>query len=245
VSVPQPDISMEAAMRRLKRDHAAAMKRLATMAPDERAREWLSTVPEYDAQGVVVERFTVGESEASLSKLRAAFNPQRGDRSVEPGAYTRMLIDGDVWMSDTPAEVRDMYEVDEHLADARSALIVGLGLGCIVQRAIVAHGVPRIDVVEREWRVIDAVAPHYDALAKAHGVILNVHRADIHEWRAHRDRSWSVGWLDIWQHINSDDMAEVARLRKRFRQRCGWLGAWAQDERVAQARRTRSGRWAY
>ena len=103
----------------------------------------------------------------------------------------------------------------------------------------------RIDVVEIDWRIIDAVGPHYDAMARDHGVTLNIHRADIHQWRAPRGRTWDVGWFDIWETINTDDMPEVRRLRDRFRRRLSWFGAWAQYDRIEAGKRERSGRWAY
>lgn len=225
--------------------HREAMARAADMIPDEAAREWLVSLPTYDDEGVVIDHFTITEQEATVDKLRAAFNPQRGDRSVDPGTYTRLTVDGRIWMTDTPAEVRDHEIADEPLADAESVLIVGLGMGMIVNRALTKHDIYRMDIVEIDPRIIKAVGPHYQRMAYDQGCDLRIHEADIHEWKLPVGMTWDVGWFDIWPTINDDDMDEVTRLRKRFKPRCGWFGAWAQDERIAMRKRVRSGKWAY
>jgi len=232
---------------RMVRESDEAMARAAAMGADQSATEWLVDLPEYDAEGVLIDRLVVTEAEANLSRLRAAFNPQRGDRSVDAGTYTRLTVDGVVWMSDTPAEVRDHQAVDDELErwENPTMLVAGLGIGLVVHRAITWHATERIDVVEIDPRVIRAVGAHYAALADDHGVELNIHEADIHQWRAPRGATWDVGWFDIWPTINDEDMPEVKRLRDRFRTRVGWSGAWAQDERIAMKRRIASGRWAY
>lgn len=208
--------------------------------------DWKVNLPVYDHDGVVIKQFYVSEHEAAFSKLRAAINPQRSDRSVYEGTYTMIAVDGELWMSDTPAEVVDHLGVDRMMRVMKwrakpplNVLIVGLGLGMVLNRAIAVHEVTRVDVVEIDQRVIDAVGPHFTALAAEHGVELHIHHADIHQWRP-KDLYWDVVWLDIWPHIDSDDMPEVTRLRRRFRKRSLWLGAWAQEERIAQARRIRN-----
>lgn len=230
-----------------------ALARARTMGPDERAPEWLVHVPPYDVDGVVVDRFEVSVEAASVDKLRVAFNPQRPDRSLDPGTYTRLTVDGCTWMTDTPAETRDLWMVDAAMSRfpwwdggrRTTMLVAGLGLGVVVNRAIRVHRMERIDVVERDARVVKAVGPHYEALAAEHDVDLNIDVADIHEWKAPRGMTWDVGWFDIWATIDDEDMPEVKRLRDRFRTRLGWSGAWAQEDRRASRRRIRSGRWAY
>jgi len=222
-----------------------SMRRARGMGLDEYAASWKVDVPEYDAHGVLIKRFEVSEREADFDKLRAAFNPQRGDRSVDPGWYTRLTVDGVLWMTDTPAEVRDLRAVDRAMHYAGSMLIVGLGIGLVLNRAILHHEISAIDVVEREQRVIDAVGPYYSQLAADHAIDLTIHCADIHEWRSPRSLRWDLGFFDIWAHIDLNDMAEVTRLRKRFGPRLGRFEAWAQDERIAQGRRIRSGRGFY
>ena len=204
-------------------------------------KEWLVTIPEYDKDGVKVSRWEITQEAAWIDQLRSAMNPQRSDRSIQAGTFTRLEVDGVLWMTDTPAEVFDLLEVDEAMgaASGGSMLIAGLGMGLVLNRAIVGHGMRWIDVVEREQRVIDAVGPHYKALADEHGITLNIHQADIHKWRSPVS-GWDVGFFDIWPTISMDDLPEVKRLRRRFRDRLGWFGAWAEDEMRAQAHRIRT-----
>jgi hypothetical protein len=230
---------------RMTREHEEAMARAALMAPDPSVKEWLVQVPEYDHDGIKVARYVITEEEANLSKIRAAFNPQRGDRSADAGTYTNFFVDGQIWMSDTPAEIRDLREVDRQMAMSGSMLIAGLGLGVVLNRAITAHDISGIDVVEIDPRIVEAVGPYFRDLAEKHDVDLAIHVADIHRWRAPRGAGWDVGWFDIWPTISDIDLPEVTRLRNRFRSRLGWFGAWAQDERLAMKRRVKSGKWAY
>jgi len=208
---------------------------------------WKVEVPEYDADGVVVKRFEITPEQAAFDQLRAALNPQRPNRATQPGTYTNLTVDGTLWMTDTPAEVVDLFGVDTAMRDSvgGSMLIVGLGLGLVLHRAITHRDIGWIDVVEREGRVIDAVADHYYSLAAEHEVGLRIHQADIHEWKPPPLAYWDLGWFDIWADIDMDDRAEVKKLRDRYRRRLGWFGAWAQWERNQQARRIRTKRGFY
>jgi len=229
------------------REINAAMRRARSALPNSDAASWKVDVPTYRGDGVVIERFEISEREADFDRLRAAFNPQRSDRSVDAGTYTRLKVDGTLWMTDTPAEVDDLGPVDDLMAMYRGGtmLIVGLGLGLVLNRAIAVRGIARIDVVEREGRVLDAVGPYYATLAQEYECDLRYHCADIHAWRPERGLDWTIGFFDIWAHIDMDDRPEVERLRRRFRPRMGHFVAWAQDERNAQARRIRSGTGLY
>jgi len=233
-------------LEQLQQETEEAMQRARSMGLDPTTREWLVDVPPYNDDGVLIERFEITEREAMVEKLRAAFNPQRDDRSTDPGIYTRLTVDGVLWMTDTPAEVRDHREVDAAFADipGGSALIVGLGLGMVLNRAL-ERRLSFVEVVEREPRIIKAVGQHYHDKAQRLGVKLWIHQADIHDWRPPKHSYWDVGWFDIWPTINDDDMPEVTRLRSRFRTRLGWFAAWGQNERIAMRRRVRSGKWAY
>jgi len=194
---------------RLNREHEEAMERAAQMEPDPSIKEWLVQVPEYDHDGVQIKRFVVTEQEANISKLRAAFNPQRGDRSADAGTYTNLIVDDVIWMSDTPAEIRDLEAVDYAMAGSGSMLIAGLGLGVVLNRAITMHNISGIDVVEMDPRIVAAVGPYFQELAEEHDVDLEIHTADIHAWRAPPGSGWDIGWFDIWPTISDLDLPEV------------------------------------
>jgi hypothetical protein len=208
--------------------------------------DWLVQVPEYDADGVKIERFDISEEYAAHDMLRAAMNPQRENRSVRAGTYTRLEVDDTLWMTDTPAEIADLLPIGGRLAWSESVLIVGLGLGLVLNYCLLhCPAMERIDVVEKEQRVVDAVGPYYLALAKERGIELAIHCVDIHEWRQPRNIWWEVGFFDIWPTITMDDRPEVTRLRNRFRDKVGFFEAWAQRERNSQAKRIRERRGFY
>jgi len=198
--------------------------------------------------GEVAKLFT----EAGIVALTAFISPYRADRdqvrAIMPGDFTRLKIDGSIWMTDTPAEIADLLGVDLAMAEYGengTMLIVGLGLGLVLQRAIVHRHISRIDVVEREPRVIEAVGAYYATLARKYGCDLRIYQADIHQWKRPVNAWWDLGWFDIWADIDMADMREVKLLRDRFRRHLGWFGAWAQSERIQQNRRLRTGKWAY
>jgi len=246
-AMPEPEMMKHLQRVARQTDGQIAAQRTRTAADHRDYDAWKVTVPVYDNNGVKIERFEVTPQEAVTSQLRAAFNPQRGDRSVLPGEYTRLLVDDTIWMSDTPAEIRDLDSIDHwmHVCREGSMLIVGLGLGMILHRAIVTHNMRQIDVVEADWRVVSAVNDHYQALAKEHGTALAIWNDDIHKLRLASTLYWDLGFFDIWAHIDHEDLPEVTRLRRRFASRLGHFEAWAQKERIAQKRRIASGKWAY
>lgn len=209
--------------------------------------DWMVMVPPVNDNGLVIDRFTISKEEAAVSKLRAVLNRQRDDRSTEAGTYTRLTVDGKIWMTDTPAEIRDLFPVDRHmrLLQDEPLLIVGLGLGVVLNRALNAYNFQCIDVVESDQRVIDHVWPHYEAIMRRKGIEAHIWHADVHKWKAPRGWHWGLGFFDIWPEIDSDDLPEVSRLRNRFGRRLVHFEAWAQQERLRQKRRLASRKWAY
>ena len=208
--------------------------------------DWKVSVPEWDSSGVLIERFEVTQEQENFDKLRAALNPQRPDRSVVAGIYTKLVVDGTLWMTDTPAECNDLRNVDYCMRQYQGGtmLIAGLGLGVVLNRAIM-RGMSHIDVVESEGRVLDAVGPYYAGLAEEHGCKLRLHHADIHAWRSERGMVWNIGFFDIWPTIDQDDLPEVTRLRRRFRDRVHSFDAWAQMDRLLSKQRVRNGTGFY
>ena len=208
--------------------------------------DWLVTVPPYDDEGVKIERFVITEQDATASKIRALFNPQRSDRSLDAGTYTKLTVDGILWMSDTPAEIRDMYEVDGamSLIPFGSMLIVGMGIGAVVHRAM-QRNIATIDVVERDERIVlrrrsalrgdgqgawrHAADPHHrhPPVAGTPRVVLG-HRVLRHLADDHRRR-----------HAGGDAAPQALPQPSRL------VNAWAQDERIAENKRIRTGTGFY
>ena len=160
-------------------------------------------------------RSTAADQPSQLAELK-----QTG-RYVPPGTYTRLTYKGGVIMSDTPDELRDLAAV---LRRARGRVLIhGLGLGCVVRALLAKPNVEHIDVVEREADVIALTARYYA------GERCTIHHGDAfsHPWP--EDARWDVVWHDIWPDLRDENLAEMARLHRRFQDRCDWQGSWGRE----------------
>lgn len=180
-------------------------------------------LPEMDIDGVKVTRFTIGENDPRL--LREAIRYGRGTR---PGTYTKLTVDGRLWMSDTDAEKRDHLDAVRAIADlkAERVLINGLGLGMVVQAALSFGHVSRVDVVEADERVARHIGGCYERDPRVH-----VHCADAYG-QARRwppGTTWDVAWSDIWADLCTDNLDGMARLRRSYGRRTQWHDCWGRE----------------
>lgn len=184
------------------------------------------TVPEGTSGAVKIERFTVSEASSRL------FNLNCHGRPISPGTYTRLLRNGSVWMSDTPAERFDhLGAVNRAQSAAKNGrvrvLINGLGLGMVLQAMLAIPEVEHVDVVELDADVIALVGPHYQAMA---GERLTIHHADAFTKTWPRGTAWDVVWHDIWLDVTAGNLPEMGTLKRKYARRAGWQGCWAQAE---------------
>lgn len=182
-----------------------------------------ATVPEGESGDWKVERFTVGEQDM-LGQLGSLFST---GRSVPPGTYTRLTRGGTVVMSDTPDELRDhMFPALEIRQRGGRVLIGGLGLGCVLQAALLSENVTHVDVVEQSKDVVSLVAPHYERAALDQGKTLAIHEADVFAVKWPPGTRWSVAWFDIWDNMSADNYPEFSRLLRSYGRRADWKGCW-------------------
>lgn len=163
-----------------------------------------------DHDGVVIERFTVSKDDImALFRLR----------HLRPGTYTRLKIDGHLWMSDTPAEKIDHFHAVR--ASRGDCLVTGLGLGMVANAMALREEVQSVTVIERERRIVEAVAPHLHPK-------ITVIEADALTWSPPKGQRYGVVWHDIWQSICADNLPEMTKLKRRFGRRADWQGCWAE-----------------
>lgn len=175
-------------------------------------------LPEGKSGEVEVQRFTVTEEGAR----RFAMQNICYGRSVPAGDYTRLLIGGQIMMSDTPDEARDHREL---LWNARGdVLINGLGIGLALHAVLRKPEVESVTVVELSEDVIKLVGPSYDDPR------VTIVQADALEWRPERGRRFGAVWHDIWPNICSDNLEEMHRLHRAYGRRCDWQGSWCRYE---------------
>lgn len=187
-----------------------------------------------------VRRFTVGEN--SIENVRNAFH----GRDTRPGEYTMITRRGGLWMSDTDAERRDHISPASRIVHSGGRVLIGgLGLGCILRVALLTPTVSHVDVVEIDPDVVALVGPHYQRMAEERAVALTIHEADLFEVKWAPGTRWDVAWFDIWPSLCTDDLAEMARLRRSYGRRSGWNDCWGREILLRRRAQGQYSGWAW
>lgn len=159
-----------------------------------------------------------------------------GARYCHAGTYTRLLVGGALWMSDTPAEAGDHTPFIDQIIDthAESVLITGMGLGMVVNAALQIPHVRRVDVIEANGDVIALVGDHYQRMAHRHDVQLTIHHGDARTCIDQFDDSadqFDTAWHDIWQSISDVNVPEMDAIIAHYRPIVsGKQMCWAESE---------------
>lgn len=168
---------------------------------------------------------------------------QHPEEMVAPGRYVRLMVGGDVVMSDVAMEQRTNREAV--LAAQGHVLIAGLGLGMVLLPILRKPAVASVTVVECSPDVIGLVVPHLRAAAGPDSVKLTVIGGDIQHWRPGPDagRIYSTIYFDIWTNVpNGGDYAQMKALHKAFRPHLvkgGWMSSWRFETAQRAAARDR------
>jgi hypothetical protein len=181
-------------------------------------------LPEGARGGARIEHFTVSAAESAFTQMRAAATGRRREY-VPAGDYVRLLIDGELYMTDTRAE---QMENHRFITAARGdVLVAGLGIGMVIPPLLAKTEVTGITVVEINPDVIALVAPAFrgEKLRIVHGDILN--------WGGRTGERWHTIYFDIWSSLCADDQAEIHELYVMYEGNLhlsGWMGHWGQRE---------------
>jgi hypothetical protein len=191
-------------------------------------------LPEGTSGDWAVERFEVPE-EPNMYLMRA----HRDGRAVPGGTYTRLKNNTEpVFMSDTPAELGDLFEL---LTKAEGdILITGLGIGMLPRILLSEELLGRVSarsrrlgpitsvtVVELEQDVINLVAPHLEdpRLTVVHG--------DAFKWKPGKDQRFDWAWHDIWPSAPGPcEVKDIMELRGhygRYMRKSGRQLVWLED----------------
>ena len=146
-----------------------------------------------------IEKFTVEENSPGR------FYYMVHGRDVTPGNYTRLMCNGSVMMSDTPAELQD-FRYFVRIAKGR-ILINGLGLGCITKALLSKLEVTHIDVVEIDKDVIDLIVPYFEKDIQAGR--LTIYHGDAMTFKFPPKIKWDYVYHDIWIAVCTDDKDEM------------------------------------
>lgn len=178
---------------------------------------------------------TLTEADAKLENVRMAFSGER--RYVRAGTYTVLAQGPTVVMSDTPAEKQEHYEPARRAVGR--VLINGLGLGLIARACLAKPEIESVTVIELSPDVIALTAPHVVDPR------LEIIQADAYTWEPPRGLVYDVVWHDIWPTISSENLAQMAKLHRKYARRCRWQGSWAKEECQYMRRREREREAAY
>jgi hypothetical protein len=183
-------------------------------------------LPDRQSGNLRVEHFTVGED---LPDMIRSFQ-HYGDRMPDPGTYIRLMEgpepDSVVWMSNTPAELEDHLPVLQRASqpDIKTALVTGLGLGCVIKGLASFDHIEHIDVVEYNRDVIDLTGDQFALEGLADRI--RIHHASAYTFPPRRQH-WDLAWHDIWPDISTDNLHGMYDLWARFRGHARIQGFWA------------------
>lgn len=195
-------------------------------------------VPEGESGDWKIKRFTVKENTSSFieqitSIMSAGCYVPFGDymglyRRDKDGVYR-------IIMSDTPDEIHD--HIQPIMNSKGSMLIVGLGLGVVLNAVAQNPEVNSITIIEKSADVLALVRDHYDR--KYPGKITFI-QDDIFMWKPPKDARYNYAWFDIWDELNVDNLSDMKRLHQRFTRRADRYGSWGQAllQRIARQERS-------
>ena len=167
-----------------------------------------------------VTTFTLTEFDVGLNNLRLIRDGQ-WQRIVPPGTYTKLTYNGNIVMSDTPAESHE--QLGFYWQARGKILISGLGLGFGIKAILNKKEVEQVTVLEKSQDVIKLVGPSI----KDKRVVI-VH-CDVINYKPNKNLKWDVVWHDIWSDICEDNKSEMKKLKAKFARRCSWQGCWSQE----------------
>lgn len=194
------------------------------------------TVPAGKSGDVTIKKFTLTEEKAKTINFYNRLSVAQGRhymgcRDCAPGTYTGLWMGGvrsAPMMSDTPAEMLD------HAPFVRAAhgdiLITGLGIGLVIENLLVKANVKSITVVERSEDVIKLVAPHY---AKRK-IPVNIVNEDAFQF--HTQQKFDYCWHDIWPAIDGDNLSEMRKLKRLYKNFCDNISCWAEYQCIRASR---------
>lgn len=167
-----------------------------------------------------VKQFRVSEEDAKWDRVRNAVNGHP-ERAVSAGDYWKLTYHGNIYMSNTPAEVMDHWPFIYRANGC--ILIAGLGLGMVVKALLDKPDVSRIVIVEKSEDVINLVGQAYTGDSR-----VEIVHGDIFDYKP--KEHFDYAWFDIWQEIDGDNYPEMKRLHCRFARAATVKDSWCREQ---------------
>lgn len=127
---------------------------------------------------------------------------------------TKLLLNGKLWMSNSPSEIEDMKRLS---CDATgNVLVAGLGMGMLINLLDKNENVTSITVVELNQDVIDFVSPHLN-----NKKVQTYVNADIKEYLKNERPEFDFYIYDIWENLCGDNLKPMIELIHRTHKSVG------------------------
>lgn len=187
-----------------------------------------------------IQRFDVSKNDARLFNIKQLY-AGHNTRLIKPGNYAKLVVDDTLWMSDTPAECNDHYEpLCEIYKRGGHVFIAGLGMGMIVSASLQCENVESVTVVELNSDVIELISPQIETNGKE----LTVINDDVWNIKARElGKFFSVVYLDIWPTLDTDNLVDYGRLKRKFARVSDKRICWAEDTLKYEKRLEYRGAW--
>ncbi len=166
-----------------------------------------------------LKRFTVTPQGAKMHNLCEAFNGQK--RFIYPGEYWGLFRNGNIIMSNTPAEIEDHYKFIQKASG--KVLVGGLGLGMVLKCLLDKKYVTKVTVIEKSLDVINLVASAYNNDPR-----VEIVNADVFDYKP--QEKYDCAWFDIWDNISGEEYPEMKKLHRKYCRWVGWSDSWCRKE---------------
>lgn len=201
-------------------------------------KEMWKIIPHGEYGKARIDSKILSQAEMEASNLVGRLNGSLWHRYMEePRHITRLLVGGNVMMTDADFERRTNAEV---LRRAHGdVLIAGLGIGFVLLPMLEKPEVGRISVVELDVDVMRLVLdPLRRHLTEEQNSRLDIFHQDIFEFET--DEKYDIIYFDIWPSVDPGNLSQIATLKERFASNLregprSWIGAWVEDECVRRS----------
>lgn len=193
-------------------------------------------IPEGKHGTAEIRHVEVSKEASQFTMLRAMQHP---GEYVPPGIYVHLLINGQLYMSDTRMERQTNAPF---IHEARGdVLIAGLGIGMVLAEILEKPEVETVSVVEINPDVVALLEPVIKGWPGGEKVTIVC--KDIFKFKPPKDMKYDVIYFDIWANQSGEERKEITRLHRRgawWRKPGGWMASWQVNRRPKVARQAES-----
>lgn len=185
-----------------------------------------------------IKAFNITDEQATKFNLSVLMSGGHGFQCISKGDYVKLIVNGQLMMSDTQFERRTNMNFVQH-AKGR-VMIAGLGVGLIlnaIKDKVESGEITSIVIYEKYQDVIDLVAHRYSDLP------LEIRCEDILTYKPKKGEKYDTIYFDIWPEVCRDNLHEIATLHQRWKshkEKGGWMDSWMagylRNERKAEQR---------